>query len=311
MNILKGVWKLIRPLNLAILLVTLYMLHEVAYQRMYFPRDFFFGMPPLHFWLFVAATLLAAAAGNMFNDLTDRDIDRINRPDKVVIDTLLSPLAAFRIAWGFNVAGIAIALFLSFSAGNISLFSIYILAIALLYGYSSFFKPIPFLGNFIIALLVMLVLFSLWLFDMFYSIDRASYELIPGKRILYVTVFYAVFAFIVSLTREIVKDMADKEGDLMNNRRTLAIIWKDTYIKFLLILLCFSLIGGVFFFQLWLVNEGFGVVTAFLALTEILGVIAMLKILGAQEKEDYNKLSKLYKWIMLAGISAGFMFLFH
>jgi 4-hydroxybenzoate polyprenyltransferase len=309
MNMLKGVWKLIRPLNLAILLITLFMLHGVAYQRMYFPRDYAFGMPVMHFWLFVLATLLAAAAGNMFNDLTDREIDRINRPGKAVLGTLLSPLSAFRMAWAFNAAGIAIALFLSFSAGNISLFAIYILAISLLYGYSTFFKPIPFLGNFVIALLVMLVLFSLWLFDMYFAIYSASYELIPGRRILYVTVFYAAFAFMVSLIREIVKDMADKEGDSLNNRRTLAIVWKDTNVRFLLLLLCFALLGGVFYFQLWLVNEGFGVVTAFLALTEILGVVAILKLLGAQEKEDYDNLSKLFKWIMLAGIAAGYMFL--
>lgn len=307
-NILRGVWVLVRPANLLILLLTLYMLHPLAFSRMYFPREVAFGMPPLYFWLFVVATLLAAAAGNIRNDIEDEAIDNINRPAKKVLGDLISLPLASRISNIFFVVGILIALFLSLQSGNTSLFGLYVLAAAILYGYSALLKPIPFVGNFLIALLTSLVILSLWLFDIAFSVKLDVYEILPGRRIMYISLFYAGFAFLLSLIREIVKDMADQEGDRSHGRRTLAIIWPVLRIKMMIILLLLGLFASVSSFQYWLMSEGFRASAVALLAVHALSIAAIVKTLGADEKQDYDRLSGWLKLIMLTGIASGYLF---
>ena len=310
MNQIKGLFLLSRPLNLFIVTLSLSMLHSVAFQRMYYPRDFAFGFNSVGFALFVIASLLALAAGNLFNDLNDKVIDLVNRPDKKILDVLVSSKLAFRFAWFCNILGLLIAFWLSFQVCIISLFALYLLAVALLYIYSSRLKPVPFLGNIVVAFLSALVIFSLWIFDMYFSIAKDTYELIPGKRIMIVTLFYCGFAFFVSLLREVVKDMADRAGDQSGKRSTLALVLPEPLVRFMLVIGCFLMIAGVFVFQRWLLDEGFWLPAYALALVQIMMLVLILKTITANDIPEFNRISSLLKWVMLIGIGAGYLFLF-
>jgi len=82
------------------------------------------------------------------------------------------------------------------------------------------------LGNIVISLLTAWVIFILFWFALQYVTVTAG----PGVNINYtklfrVTFLYAGFAFIISLIREVIKDMEDIEGDARFGCKTMPIVW--------------------------------------------------------------------------------------
>ena len=80
--------KLMRPLNLFIIALTMYGLGWCMQSIQ--ENDFQFGIDSLLFFLLVFSTVLIAAAGNIINDYFDMDIDHINKPKKMVIGKWIS-----------------------------------------------------------------------------------------------------------------------------------------------------------------------------------------------------------------------------
>ncbi len=140
---------------------------------------------------------LVCAAGNIVNDLVDTEIDRINRPQRVMVRQALSRRYAVVTAVVLNLAAVAIALTVSPAVTATGL-----IAIGLLMGYNFRLKRVPLLGNAVIALLGAMTFITGGL-----AVDVAGSFRLPGPLIP------AVFAFLFHIVREIVKDVQDLEGD--------------------------------------------------------------------------------------------------
>ena len=153
----------------------------------------------------VAATLFATAAGNAVNDYFDRDIDRINRPDRPIPREAVTP----RGALGFSVA-----LFLG-AVGSALLLPLPAIAIAVvnllaLLAYTEYFKGLPAVGNVVVAYLTG----SAFLFGG----AAVGRPLAPAVLILF------ALSALATLTREIVKDVEDVDGDREEGLQTLPIV---------------------------------------------------------------------------------------
>ena len=61
-------------------------------------------------WLVILSTVIIAAAGYVINDYFDLKIDRINKPDKVLIGDVISKDFAVRMYQILTVIGIALGL---------------------------------------------------------------------------------------------------------------------------------------------------------------------------------------------------------
>jgi 4-hydroxybenzoate polyprenyltransferase len=57
------------------------------------------SLNPLHFSLLVLSSVLIAAAGYVINDYFDLNIDRINKPHKLIVQKIIS--RRYAIAWHF------------------------------------------------------------------------------------------------------------------------------------------------------------------------------------------------------------------
>jgi len=136
---------------------------------------------------------LTLSAGNIINDIKDIETDKVSHPER--------PLAAGIItvnqAKKEYVLLTIIALLLSFFT-NLPAFIIAITSTVLLFFYSYYFKKVPILGNIIVSILTGLV----FIFGGV-AVNNPLAAIVP-----------AVFAFLINLIREIVKDMQDVEGDL-------------------------------------------------------------------------------------------------
>ncbi|SDQ44784.1 geranylgeranylglycerol-phosphate geranylgeranyltransferase [Natronobacterium texcoconense] len=150
----------------------------------------------------VGATGLAVGAGNAINDYFDREIDRINQPDRAIPRGAVSPRGALAFSIVLFVLAVALAVTLPWLA--IAIAGINLVALV---AYTEFFKGLPGLGNALVAYLVG----STFLFG-----AAAVGEVGPA-------VVLFLLAALATLTREIVKDVEDLEGDREEGLNTLPI----------------------------------------------------------------------------------------
>jgi len=147
---------------------------------------------------------LVTGAGNTWNDYLDVEIDRINRPDRVLPSGQVSKRAALIFALSLNAVALMIAAFI-----NPASFAVALVASAVLYVYSWKLKSTVLLGNLTVAIIsAMSVVFG--------GIAAGNWR--P-------TVPLAIIIFVAITGREILKTLADYEGDLRQRVRTISTAW--------------------------------------------------------------------------------------
>jgi len=231
-------------------------------------------------FLICAATVLAAAGGYVINDYYDQKIDLLNKPGKVVLGKLLARRGAILLHAAFS--GLAIL-----SAGFVNrwVFLTVIGSVALLWFYSALLKRTPLYGNIAVAFLAGL---SVFMPAMLYPEHQ--------KKVF----VFAVFAFLISLVREMVKDMEDWLGDKAEGCRTLPIIFGLKKTKYVLHLL--NLI-----FLLAMLFLGWAWTATFFWLLGGLSVCMVWfswNLEKADTKSAFSRLSFSCKVIMLLGIAS-------
>jgi geranylgeranylglycerol-phosphate geranylgeranyltransferase len=151
----------------------------------------------------VAATVLATGAGNAINDYFDRDIDRINNPERAIPRGAVSPRGALVFSVVLFLAAVAIALALLPPLA----IAIAVINLLALVTYTEFFKGLPGVGNALVAYL------------------GGSTFLFGGAAVGNVqpTVVLFLLAALSTLAREIIKDVEDVAGDREEGLNTLPI----------------------------------------------------------------------------------------
>lgn len=152
-----------------------------------------------------AAAFLICAGGNIVNDLVDIEVDRVNRPDRVLVRGALSKQYAIVLAVLVNIAAVLLAL-----AVNLTVTTIALVVIALLLLYNLWLKRVPLAGNVVIA-----ALGGLTFMTGGFAIDYVMALTLPGPLIP------AAYAFFFHMVREIIKDVEDIEGDSRVGIKTL------------------------------------------------------------------------------------------
>ncbi|MGC4039484.1 MAG: geranylgeranylglycerol-phosphate geranylgeranyltransferase [Flavobacterium sp.] len=255
--------------------------------------------------LLVLSTVLIAGGGYIINDIMDQDTDTSNKPEKMVIGKSISEATAFNIYFGFNIVGMLIGFYLANFVDKTSFFGIFIISSSLLYLYSTNLKQIAVVGNAVVALVLALSVIVVGMFDIIPWLTYSSpEEAAKLKVLLMILLDYAVFAFVINLIREIVKDAEDIEGDNNEGMRTLPIVLgipKTTKILFGIGLLA---VGTL----LWYINKNLmenrlylAVIYAYVFVVAPLGFF-LIKIWNAKEKKDFSLLSTVLKWIIFFGI---------
>lgn len=288
--------KLIRLPNLLLLLLAQvlvrYFLIIPAFETEYaITGDYPPGLDLLHFLLLVLSTLLITAGGYVINDVFDVETDAINKPGKNQVNILLSPRAATRLFYVCSCAGILLGFYLAVKIQHVQMGFIHVFAAFSLYMYASRYKRQLLSGNILVAVLCALGLLIPGLFEPEYY-----------RNIIYL-LLYSVFAFLLTLIREIVKDLEDYEGDLKTEARSLPVVIGFKYSK-LLVLLLITLLTGftVMVLKTWFfensVIDFWNLAGMFIIPFLALGWL----VYNAKEKKDYFYASLFSKIIMLAGV---------
>ena len=305
---------MLRLPNLIIVGLTQYLLFFCLLDPLYHESGVNKALTSLQFFLLVLATLLVTLGGYIINDIFDLEIDKINKPEKVWIDKKFSRKQGIGFYWLINATGFLISIFVAHQIGYLHLCLLFPLAAGLLALYSYRLKHVPLTGNIVVslfcALVAMIVLYAEW--DSFLS--AAAIEHSFGHTVHNLFFSFAVFAFVTTLAREIVKDVEDLEGDKMKGSKTFPSVYginrAKNVIQFLMIVL-FGLVGlfiwwNVVYLEWALV--GYAVLLIFIPV-----IFVNLKVFKASETSHYKYLSKLIKILMVLGLLylVLFRFLYH
>jgi 4-hydroxybenzoate polyprenyltransferase len=273
-------------------------------------------LQPGLFYLLALATILIAAAGYIINDYFDLNIDQINKPQQQVIGTYIRRRWAIIWHMWLSSAGILISFYISYKTGNWFIGLLNLLTVVLLWFYSTTFKKQLLIGNVTISLLtawVILVLyFSELRFYLVFTIENSSH-LNFVRQLFKIAILYSGFAFIISLVREVVKDMEDRYGDERYGCRTMPITWgipaSKVFTATWLVVLIAALII-IEFYVLQLHWWWFAVYSIVLIILPLLNILRKLYL--AVSAPDYHRLSSSLKMVMFSGILSMLLFkLYH
>ena len=299
--------RLIRFKNLIVITLLQYLLR----YGLLLPMLSFYGIDPvlshLQFSLLVITTVFLAASGYVINDYFDVKIDRINRPDKVVVGLVYQRRKVLLFHVLFTFIGVFTGLFLAYMYRKENYALMFILIPIILWYYSTTLKKQVLIGNLTISLLTALVPYFV------VSLEFASLSRVYGQSIIsseacsvawFWTTGFAFFAFIANLGREIIKDMEDVKGDKDAGCTTLPIEMGLEYTRTIVILLSLASIVTLWIAYIMvpqLLNSSL-TFWYFLVLLTLPYLVLIWLVYKAKESNQFHQASQLSKFIMLLGI---------
>lgn len=255
----------------------------------------------LNLALICISSVLIAAAGYIINDYFDLNIDLVNKPGKLVVEKLIH--RRWTIVWhiALSVTGIAIGFYVDFTTRIWLLGVSNSICVLLLFVYSTSLKRRMLVGNVLIALLTAWVILVVAWCE--YNHLVRLHSGLHADKILRETFLYAGFAFVISLVREVVKDMEDIEGDRRYGCRTMPIVWGINATKVFVGVWLVVLAGTLLVVQLYALRLGWYLSVAYCLLLIVAPLTWIFrKLYSARVAADYHRISTVVKLVMLTGI---------
>jgi 4-hydroxybenzoate polyprenyltransferase len=304
--------KLIRLVNLLIIVLTMYGVHTYLIAVNY---DEMVNTHAVDFFLLVLSTVMIAAGGNIINDYFDVKADRVNKPEKLIITKHIKRRWAIVTHWALNGIAFSIAIYLSIKYQTLWFVFIHLISINTLWFYSMLFKRKVLVGNMMIAAMTALVPILVVVFfrvNNYSPYPHSEFDPLSWGADIDYTVIYliAAFAFIQNMAREIVKDAQDVAGDQLIYVKSLPMVIGES--KALKIVIALLLALPVFFVWISVLelntlinNTTFFKASLPFAIASFLNVAVIFLILV--QKKMYLKLyDGLIKLSMLFGVLATF-----
>lgn len=298
--------RLIRWPNILIIILTQLLVRYAVIGRIYSRSGV---EPAMNDWLFamlVLTTVIIAAAGYIINDYFDLRTDQINRPETIVVGRFLHRRKAIKFHMVLNGIAIVLGLFVSWRVGSFRLGLIFPMITLLLWLYSERYKRMVLVGNLAVAFMSALVVLIVWLFEFLaLKLQPAPFMAVYVNLYLIsqIVITFTLFAFLLSLVREIVKDAQDVTGDSLTGCRTLPVVYGIQVARMiaaavLVLTLVLVILGSLKLYSLSLLFPAI-----YFAIAVGLPVIyTIYRIAVADKTGDFRLTSKLIKFIMLAGI---------
>lgn len=231
------------------------------------------------------ATLLVSASANAWNDYLDIEIDKINQPKRPLPSGLISPREAIIFSISFAILSLMIALFINDTAFLIVLFSN-----GLLYVYSWKLKSTVLFGNATVALISALS-------AIFGGVAAGDPQ---------ATFWIALTIALAIMGREILKTLADYEGDLHEHCRTVATVWgrRPARIFFYILLAATLIVMAAAFFQ-----QGYHPIYAYIVAFGVYPVAIYILMTVNRERTgpQLEQLSQIFKYDFFVWFLAVFL----
>lgn len=315
MKLLIAFFRLIRSLNLVFIALTQIIFHYCIILPVFQNAGIINFIDGFSFFLIVFSSVSIAAAGYIINDYFDVNMDMINKPEKMVVEKLIHRRSAIIWHWGLSIVGVLMGFLAGYRLGVFWLGPANLICAWLLWVYSTTFKKKLLTGNILISLLtawVVLVIGFINLYLIWKAGSASGLQITEVSHISKFTFLYAGFAFIISLIREVVKDIEDIEGDRKYGAQTMPIVWGIHVSKVFAGTLLVMLFGCITILEVYIIQFKWWYTLAYCLIFISLPLIkAIRQLIKAKTPEHFHRLSNLIKYTMLTGILSMVFFLIY
>ncbi|MEE0923090.1 MAG: geranylgeranylglycerol-phosphate geranylgeranyltransferase [Paludibacteraceae bacterium] len=314
MDTIKNILQLVRWSNLFFLGALIYVMEKWVVVPILDDVAFGEQLPWYILLLIAAATILIAAGGYVINDYFDIKIDRINRPDQLIVTQYISKENAMRLSIGLSGVGMVCGLVAAWLLRSSTIAILFAIIPGLLWFYSSSYKRLLIVGNVTIALLsalspMMIAIANVAQLQLKYStilpyttLEHDIYAWVGG---------FSLFAFLLTWIREIVKDLQDQMGDRELECHSMPIVWGNIVTKIVvtaLIVLTTVLIGWFWYSILPFDHSWQSFSTRYIVLAIIIPLWGALWLLWAAKiPSDYRTCQQVLKLTMFLGMLYSFV----
>jgi 4-hydroxybenzoate polyprenyltransferase len=243
-----------------------------------------------HLFLIVLASSSVIASGYIINSFYDSQKDLINKPNKTMLDRLVSQKTKLHVYFGLNFFVFLISLIISWRAALF--FSTYIF---LIWFYSHKVKKYPIVGNLMASILAVLPFFGILLY---YFKVEGLIENVNNEK-YYVIAAHAAFLFMLILIREMIKDLENLKGDIVLNYRTIPVILGEVFSKRIITFLVFCSVIPIY---VLIEMYDVGYMDIYFYLSLIVLIFFLLKLWKSNSKANYLLLHNIIKFIIVAGV---------
>lgn len=269
----------------------------LPFVALYFVIDYYIRKDGLscdlrgfNFFVLCICVQLLIAAGCILNDIMDRDIDKINKPDTHIVGRTISLAQAKMLYIAATLLIIFLSVYIScymFKEWTFICTGVYLLSIL----YNVYLKKSPLFGNILIAFLASFVPLVILFFA------KGCIDVLHNEKIKVLIYLYSLFPFLIIIPRELSLDISDMEGDRALGCRTLPIVIgirkaKLTVVAFILLIL----ISSVF-----LIYKYTYLLYTF-SLVDVLLVYYLFKLKKSEKRIDYIKAGRFLWFIMIMGL---------
>lgn len=314
MDTIRNILQLVRWSNLFFLGALIYVMEKWVVVPILDDVAFGEQLPWYILLLIAAATILIAAGGYVINDYFDIKIDRINRPDQLIVTQYISKENAMRLSIGLSAVGMVCGLVAAWLLRSSTIAILFAIIPGLLWFYSSSYKRLLIIGNVTIALLsalspMMVAIANVAQLQLKYStilpyttLEHDIYAWVGG---------FSLFAFLLTWIREIVKDLQDQMGDRELECHSMPIVWGNIVTKIVvtaLIVLTTVLIGWFWYSLLPFDHSWQSFSTRYIVLAIIIPLWGALWLLWAAKiPSDYRTCQQVLKLTMFLGMLYSFV----
>ena len=233
----------------------------------------------LNLLMLVLASSVTIAGGYIINNFYDSEKDLINRPQKSMLDRLVSQNTKLVFYFVLNFLAVIMASYVSFKA--VMFFSLYIFGI---WFYSHKLKKLPLIGNITSAVLTITPFFAVFIYY---------------KNFETVIFVHALFLFLILSMRELTKDLENIKGDMAHNYKTMPVVYGEKASKIMLTVLVFLTLIPAYLLTF---NYQIGRMNYFFYASVILLFFFLLMLWKSNKKSQYLVLHNILKFIIVAGV---------
>ena len=233
----------------------------------------------LDLYFIVLSTICVIASGYIINNFYDADKDAVNKPLKSKIDGIVGQKTQLNIYFALNLLGVLFAFAVSWRAALF--FSSYIFFIWL---YSHKLKKYPLIGLFSASTLAILPFFAVFVYY---------------KNFSTIIFTHAAFLFLILMIRELLKDLENIKGDVVQNNLTIPLKYGEWFTKMLITILVLFTLDPIYF--LWKYPE-IGMMKYYFYFVGVVFALFLYLLWMAKSKRDYLILHNITKLIIVIGV---------
>jgi len=273
---LLSLFSVVRGYNILVILIAQYissifiLAHDIPLNKVLFDPNLF---------VIVLASSGVIAAGYIINSFYDKEKDLINRPQKTMLDRLVSQQTKLTGYFVLNFLSVVLASYISFRA--VLFFSVYVFGI---WFYSHKLKKTPFIGNLVASILSITPFFAVFIY--YKNFDEVIFV-------------HATFLFLMLVMREMVKDLGSLTGDLAQNYKTIPIIYGEKTSKRIITLLVAASCLPIY---LLLTAYEIGYMSLFFYASLGVLFLFLIALWKSNSKTHYVWLHNILKLIIVAGV---------